>query len=327
LSAEEVQVYGECKNEVTNSCIGEGRPSAKFNYNISNCTTVSFELNKQEKNSIRSIKWSFGDGTGSDQFSPRHTFQKFGNYKVKAIVTNRMGCTDTVVQEIKLAALNVDFVYIEKGEPGKVEFKAKNNIASYSWHLGNGTKVNNSAIAYATFTATGIYPIKMIAKTNTGCETTVTKKINIKLPEIEEKVIQTAASTAEMIDQKRQLPEKREKDLQRIIYTNNDSLTVSVYDNGIVDGDSVTLVYNDKIIATHLFLSGKPMTFSIKIDERRNTNELLMYAENLGSIPPNTSLMIIKDENTRYNVNITSSKTSNGVVSFILNKKKINASQ
>jgi len=43
-----------------------------------------------------------------------------------------------------------------------------------------------------------------------------------------------------------------------------------------------------------------------------------MYAENLGSIPPNTALMVIYDGNKRYELNVSSSKTSNGVVSFKL---------
>ena len=43
-----------------------------------------------------------------------------------------------------------------------------------------------------------------------------------------------------------------------------------------------------------------------------------MYAENLGSIPPNTALMVIYDGKKRYELNISSSKTSNGVIRFKL---------
>ncbi|MEI9959262.1 MAG: hypothetical protein WDM90_23780 [Ferruginibacter sp.] len=41
-----------------------------------------------------------------------------------------------------------------------------------------------------------------------------------------------------------------------------------------------------------------------------------MYAENLGTIPPNTALMIIYDGKKRYEINISSTKNSNGVVAF-----------
>ncbi|MBK7122403.1 MAG: hypothetical protein IPH68_06050 [Chitinophagaceae bacterium] len=78
------------------------------------------------------------------------------------------------------------------------------------------------------------------------------------------------------------------------------------------------MIYNDKILATHLLLTEKPKTFYIKIAPGSSRNELVMYAENLGSIPPNTALMVIYDGNKRYELNISSSKTTNGVVSFKL---------
>ncbi|MBK9464468.1 MAG: hypothetical protein IPN56_06655 [Chitinophagaceae bacterium] len=63
-------------------------------------------------------------------------------------------------------------------------------------------------------------------------------------------------------------------------------------------------------------LSSKPLTLSLKIDPVKD-NELIMCAENLGSISPNTALMIINDGNNRYQVNISSNKSSNGAVSSI----------
>ena len=112
--------------------------------------------------------------------------------------------------------------------------------------------------------------------------------------------------------------EKRNNELVRQIEVTHDSITVSLYDNGEVDGDSVTLIYNDKILTTHLRLTEKPVTFTIKINPGNSRNELVMYAENLGSIPPNTALMVIYDGDKRYEINVSSSKTTNGAVSFRL---------
>lgn len=113
--------------------------------------------------------------------------------------------------------------------------------------------------------------------------------------------------------------EKRNNELVKELTVDHDSITVTLYDNGIVDGDSVTLIYNDKILTTHQLLTEKPSVFHIKIAAGKNSrNELVMYAENLGSIPPNTALMIIYDGKKRYELNISSTKTSNGVVSFKL---------
>ncbi|MFM6924667.1 MAG: LamG domain-containing protein [Ferruginibacter sp.] len=112
--------------------------------------------------------------------------------------------------------------------------------------------------------------------------------------------------------------EKRSNDLIKEFTVDHDSISVTLYDNGIVDGDTITLVYNDSILTTHKMLTEKPLTFWIKIKPGNQRNELQMYAENLGSIPPNTALMIIYDGNKRYEVNIKSTEKTNGSVSFKL---------
>ncbi len=112
--------------------------------------------------------------------------------------------------------------------------------------------------------------------------------------------------------------EKREKKILNQLEVEHDSISVTLYDNGIVDGDSVTLIYQDTILTTHQLLTDKGRTFIIKIDKGDANNELIMYAENLGSIPPNTALMVIYDGKKRYELNISSSKTSNGVIRFKL---------
>jgi hypothetical protein len=113
--------------------------------------------------------------------------------------------------------------------------------------------------------------------------------------------------------------ENRKNELVREITVDNDSLSVTLYDNAEIDGDSITLIYNDKIITTHQRLTDKPLTFYIKIERGANSrNELVMYAENLGSIPPNTALMVIYDGKKRYELNIKSTEKTNGAVSFRL---------
>jgi hypothetical protein len=112
--------------------------------------------------------------------------------------------------------------------------------------------------------------------------------------------------------------EKRNNDVLRQITVDNDSITVTLYDNGEIDGDSVTLIYNNKIITTHQRLTAKPVTYTLKISPGNNTNELVMYAENLGSIPPNTALMIIQDGNKRYELNVSSTRNTSCVISFRL---------
>jgi hypothetical protein len=67
-------------------------------------------------------------------------------------------------------------------------------------------------------------------------------------------------------------------------------------------------------------LSQKPISIIISIDPAQSHHEIIMVAENLGSIPPNTSLMIIKTANNRYELSISSSEQKNAKVVFDLKK-------
>ena len=110
----------------------------------------------------------------------------------------------------------------------------------------------------------------------------------------------------------------RLKAVMKEIMVEHDSITVTLYDNGEIDGDSITLIYNDSIMAKHRLLTDKPLTFVIKIAAGSSRNELIMYAENLGSIPPNTALMLIYDGDKRYEVSMRSNMSTSGAVSFKL---------
>jgi len=70
-------------------------------------------------------------------------------------------------------------------------------------------------------------------------------------------------------------------------------------------------------LTTNQSLTDKPLTFWIKIAPG-SRNELVMYAENLGSIPPNTAMMVIYDGQNRYELNIKSTEKTNGSISFKL---------
>ena len=52
------------------------------------------------------------------------------------------------------------------------------------------------------------------------------------------------------------------------------------------------------------------------MDETQPEHELVMVAENLGRIPPNTSLMVVTAGDKRYEVRITSTEQKNAVVRF-----------
>jgi hypothetical protein len=95
----------------------------------------------------------------------------------------------------------------------------------------------------------------------------------------------------------------RKKEVIRTIDFSSDSLTLVLYDNGIVDGDTVSVVLNDIVIIPKQGLTEQGYRKVIKIPPGSGDSlQLVIYAENLGSIPPNSGLLIIEDGSDRYEV-------------------------
>ncbi|MEP6927481.1 MAG: hypothetical protein ABI834_07585, partial [Ginsengibacter sp.] len=106
--------------------------------------------------------------------------------------------------------------------------------------------------------------------------------------------------------------EPRRKDILKTIHITQPSFRIDFYDNGEIDGDSITVIYNSKIILSHKMLSAKAITLTLSLDENITQNIITMYADNLGTIPPNTALMIVTDGDKRYEVRITSDTEKSG---------------
>ncbi len=103
------------------------------------------------------------------------------------------------------------------------------------------------------------------------------------------------------------------------IYVSSDSVTVELYDNGIHDKDSVSVIYNNRLVVDKQELKvNNPIKFKLKVDKNKKNNELIMVAENLGTEPPNTAVMFITEKSgRRQQVVLNTDMTHNGVVYFI----------
>jgi len=97
-------------------------------------------------------------------------------------------------------------------------------------------------------------------------------------------------------------------------------IKIDIYDNGQIDGDSVSVYHNNTLVRSHMRLSDKPITLTISVTASQPHHEIIMVAENLGSIPPNTSVMIITTASKRYEVFISSDEQNNAKVVFELKK-------
>ncbi|MEO8961479.1 MAG: hypothetical protein ABI325_06345 [Ginsengibacter sp.] len=110
--------------------------------------------------------------------------------------------------------------------------------------------------------------------------------------------------------------ETRKKNIIKTISITQPTFHLSFYDNGEIDGDSITVFYNGKAVLSHQRLSDKPVSLTLTLDQNVKENIVTMYADNLGTIPPNTALMIVTDGTKRYEVRIESDTEKSGSVVF-----------
>jgi len=152
-------------------------------------------------------------------------------------------------------------------------------------------------------------------KTTTPPVAEVTKKpetIEKNLPSIEKP---KAPSTIQQTTTKLNM---RSKQVIKTVEVEANSFRVDLYDNGQIDGDTISVFYNGKLMVSRQRLSTEPISIQITLDPNKEDNELVMFAENLGTIPPNTALMIVTVAGKRYEVNISSSEQTSGTVRFRL---------
>jgi hypothetical protein len=107
---------------------------------------------------------------------------------------------------------------------------------------------------------------------------------------------------------------ERENIVSDEIEVESDSLKIDFYDNGEVDGDSISVFFNKKLMAFHQKLNTRPVHFDIVLDSLQKINELTMFAENLGTISPNTALMVIYDGVKRYDIRLSSDLEKNATI-------------
>ena len=197
-----------------------------------------------------------------------------------------------------------------KSYPGayaKVQNNSNKKITNTS--VAKGNKVTKTKTEKPTKTTT--------AKIDTDTNNDLTKKSNpIK---IEETIESTTKESEKFIQSTEDISklEKRQNLVIKTIEVENSSVKIDLYDNGEIDGDSISLFYNGKLLLANKRLSDKSISLNLSVDANENTNELIMFAENLGRIAPNTALMVVTDGSNRYEIRITSDLEKSGVIRFL----------
>lgn len=114
----------------------------------------------------------------------------------------------------------------------------------------------------------------------------------------------------------------RKADTLTTIRTAAQTITIKIMDNGVVDGDTISILYNGNILVSRLGVRLEPAIFTLDIGENNSVHEITMIAHNLGSIPPNTALVIIEAGDKTYRFTASTDLQRNSVLLVLHDKDK-----
>ncbi|WP_298732096.1 PKD domain-containing protein [uncultured Chitinophaga sp.] len=126
---------------------------------------------------ITSWIWNFGDGSQPDTLTTQpvgypHTFPNMTGYPVRLTVTDQFGCTSSVTRNVNVNVVNASIVVPQQEACLQKAFGFSNNSIgnnlTFDWSFGDGG-VSTEAAPQHTYTAPGVYTIKLTVTDSDGC--------------------------------------------------------------------------------------------------------------------------------------------------------------
>ena len=107
----------------------------------------------------------------------------------------------------------------------------------------------------------------------------------------------------------------RENKLIKRLTTSSKKISLDLYDNGTIDNDTIIIYDNNKVIANLKRLSYKAI--HVELEFTTGQHDIIIVAHNMGSIPPNTALVVLNDANSRQEFFITTTNKVNAKFEFV----------
>lgn len=305
---------------------------------------LEFQIKQKQTLAVTGVSYSYLDVRFYGKATMTGSFIKNSkNFRIKEIKTVEVKSTTGGGTCI----MNYDLAYSTSGKEeflegtylGKQEIRTKPN--PYQWgDCGGGTvylrKVATSDFYIEPFlrktpaTASPEKKDTVVAKKNPGVtsKTTQTTKTNTPPKNITKPItkntikqkIDTASKTnlpvIKIITPTPTVLKERQNELMKSLIVTDPDVTVKLYDNGEIDDDTISVYFDKKLVLSNKRLTASPLIIKLKMDDENPDHELVMVAENLGRIPPNTSLMVVEAGDQRFDVRITSTEQKNALVRF-----------
>lgn len=114
---------------------------------------------------------------------------------------------------------------------------------------------------------------------------------------------------------------KRANTFMKTIAIHSPDIKIEVLDNGAIDNDTVSVYFNKSLLLNKVRISKQAITLQLKATVN-GENELVMYADNLGDVPPNTAEMRVYADGKKYTLQISSDEKKNGAIRFEFIKER-----
>jgi hypothetical protein len=109
----------------------------------------------------------------------------------------------------------------------------------------------------------------------------------------------------------------RENKLVKKIVTNSKNISIDLFDNGTIDNDTVLVFDNKKLLVNKKRLSYKSIHLEFDFTENMREHEVIIVAHNMGTVPPNTALLLYKDGKNRQEYFITTTNKINAKILIV----------
>jgi hypothetical protein len=106
---------------------------------------------------------------------------------------------------------------------------------------------------------------------------------------------------------------ERQQEVQRAIEVNSTNISIQLFDNGVIDNDTVSLYFNDVLVLDKKRLMGSPIELELNLDVQKE-NKLTLFAHNLGDIAPNTAHLLVTSGTRQYSIQLSGSLSKNAVL-------------
>ncbi len=142
---------------------------AGFDYKIGGGTSPTvefFDRSYSFGSVISNWSWEFGTGSISYEQNPVYKYQSKGKYRVRQIVTDKNGCTDTLIKDIEIRANVLNVISGCYGDSTYFSYYSSWDSTSAKWYTGDGGEYDTSSFSHR-YDTTGIYDVRLIV-TNPG---------------------------------------------------------------------------------------------------------------------------------------------------------------